>query len=171
MARTLTLATITLALAGCAATDTSPTAGGMTLATSRVLPGDAIERRVASADWAILRDLRFEAYVVFDAQVEPDNSVILGRVRKSYPDDTRNEAAKALATKARISIDGVGSHLRPRGEIYVVYFPSSPKGRLALICGKAQGPDGVGGPSGRRLGAYRIMRDPTPMGEPAPQLP
>jgi len=111
----------------------SPAPGAPTLRQSPRLPSEEISEFYSSEKFAVLRDVSYKGYVMFEAVALPDQTIRIDRVVESYPDHSRDTAAKSLAGLARIAAHTVGSHLPPHIEVYVIFYPSPGRPESALI--------------------------------------
>ena len=131
--RSLLFVVAPLLLASCAAVPKNSAPASPTLAGNPRLPAEAIEALYSPAKWRTLRDLRYRAYVIFDAHVRSDGSLKILDTREAYPDATRTIAASRLAAAVELHASNLGSNLGQPAEICVIFFEESLDGRLALV--------------------------------------
>jgi len=131
--RTLLFCLAAFLLASCAGAPASLTPASPTLAGNPRLPAEAIAAFYAPAKWRNLRDLRYRAYVIFDAHIRSDGSLKILDAREAYPDATWTIAASRFAATAELHASNLGSNLGQPAEICVIFFEESLDGRLALV--------------------------------------
>jgi len=131
-----------LALGGCTHQPPPLPPHQHTLAADARFPRGEMARFFSPEKWSRLREIEYAGYVIMEAQIRPDGSVVLGRETESYPDASWNLLARALGQQARLLPAMGASHLDPKAEIYVVFFPSGWDGNLALIFGRQAGDPG-----------------------------
>ena len=134
--RGVLLAALLLSISGCAAPERTATQSGRTLAGNPRFPQGAMEKFFTPAKWSKIRDLEYAGYVVLEAQIRSDSSVVLGREIESYPDASWDQLARTLGQQARLHPTTTGTHLEPKAEIFVVFFSRSLDGSLALVFGQ-----------------------------------
>ena len=126
-----------LSLFGCVSKQTPVVQITRTLGTDSRLPQHEIQEFLSQSDWRGLRDLEYERYVVMGADIRPDGSVSIGKVKESYPDGSWNQIARSFGEEVVLRVTGsTDSMLRMRGEICVVFFKPEPRGKLVLVFGQ-----------------------------------
>ncbi len=136
VARGALLAALLFAFSGCVSPERTAAQDKPTLAGNPRLPQGDMEKFFTAAKWLKIRDMEYAGYVILEAQIRSDGSVVLGRETESYPDTSRNLPARALGQQARLHAATTGTHLEPKAEIFVVFFSPSVDGRLALVFGR-----------------------------------
>jgi hypothetical protein len=130
------LAALLFSISGCVSPDRIALPAKPTLAGNPRFPQGDMEKLFTAAKWLKIRDMEYAGYVILEAQIRSDGSVVLGRETETYPDASRNLLARALGQQARLKPNTTGTHLEPKAEIFVVFFSPSVDGRLALVFGR-----------------------------------
>jgi len=130
------LGALVCSILGCASPERTAAPAKPTLAGNPRFPQGDMEKLFTAAKWLKIRDMEYAGYVVLAAQISADGSVVLGPEIESYPDTSRNLLARALGEKARLHAVTTGTHLKPKAEIFVVFFSPSMDGNLALVFGQ-----------------------------------
>jgi hypothetical protein len=142
--RTLLLCLAALVPASCATAPANLAPPAPTLAGNPRLPAKAIEPLYSPAKWRKLRDLRYRAYVIFDAHIRSDGSPKILRTREAFPNVTWTAAASNLAANVELHASNLGSHLGQPAEICVIFFEKSLDGQLALVFARQTSAPGPG---------------------------
>ena len=130
---------VALAILGCAAPGPTAAPTAHTLTGNPLLPAGDMAKFFTPDKWTRLREIEYAGYVIIEAQIRPDGSVVLGREIESYPDASWNVMARTLGQQVRLHANTVGSHLDGKAQIYVVFFPRGWDGNMALIFGQQVG--------------------------------
>ena len=143
-----------LILSGVAAGTPAPVVKAPTLAGDPRLPAADLEALLGSEQWKAIGALPYRAFVIFDTQINADGTVTSGTIQTSQPDATWSEPARKLAKTVRVKASGIGSHIPPTGELFVIFYGQG-ETRRALIY--ARQTDFIGSYSkGRYLGIEKF---------------
>jgi hypothetical protein len=132
---------LVFSLFGCSSTERTAARREPTLAGNPRFPQRDMEKFFTATKWLKIRDMEYAGYVVLEAHIRSDGSVMLGREIESYPDASWNQLARALGQKVRLNPTTTGTYLEPKAEIFVVFFSRSLDGSLALVFGQQS--DGI----------------------------
>ena len=113
-----------LLLFGCVAGKRESSVTSHSLAGNRLFPVNDIADYFSPRDWQMVRIEDYVGYVVMDGLLDPEGKVRSVRVTRTYPDDSRNPAARGFAQSVRISSMRLDSAVDPPAIIYVVFYES-----------------------------------------------
>lgn len=113
---------------------TAPTRSGTvhTISANRAFPSASIAEYYGGEQWAKIKDLPYDAYVILDATVGKEHSLKGLRVVKAYPDAARNDTALKYAGSFEVLAPSVASRIPPQVEVYVVFYDQG-RGGQALV--------------------------------------
>ena len=83
--------------------------------------------------WHIFREEPMTGFVVMRGTVGGNERVTITEVVESLPDKSRNPVARVLAGQARVNSVGTGSLVRPRVNVYVLFYDTGKQVHRALI--------------------------------------
>jgi hypothetical protein len=110
-------------LCGCSSADSAANGSVYSLASARMLPGAEIKEYVSEDLWQQIGNLEIDRCVGMHAEVRTDGSVIVGGVFTAFPSHDWDEIARGFGRKVQINATAqLGTWLRPRAEIYVIFF-------------------------------------------------
>jgi hypothetical protein len=122
---------------GCTSPARPAASSAHTLTGNPRFPATDMARFFTPDKWQKLQEITYAGYVIMQAQIKADGTVILGREIEAYPDSSWSALARALGQQARLHA-ATGGYLDAKAQIYVVFFPSGWDGNVALIFGQQE---------------------------------
>ena len=134
----------TLALGGCASVPSTPVVLGHTVAKDPRLEADEMEDACPSEKWEALRAQEYKAFVILDAQIYSDDTVLVTKMRQSYPDASWETRARKFAKGIKVGASSVGSNLPTDGKVIVVFYDPEKDDTTVLVFARRVGVPAVG---------------------------
>ena len=110
-----------------------------TLSGNPRIPVDDLREFFERGEWDEVKDAKYDAYVILKGVVEEDRTVTVDQVLDFYPDDSRNDLALKFAKKVEIVANRIGTRVKPRAKVYVVFYEKSLIMNQAMVFAKQQG--------------------------------
>jgi len=126
-----------LLLNGCQTTEEGVVSN--TLLGNPTLPHKEIRSFYSGKQWEEVKSLPYDAYAIFRASVNDDNSVEIRKILSSFPDEERNALAMKFAERANLSPNSIGSHVNPSAKVYVIFYETYSQPNRALVFAKQTG--------------------------------
>ena len=151
MARGLILLFLAGALGGCVSQQLKPAVRANTLTGNDRLPHLEMELMSQPKQWELMRNLEYSGYEIIAGQIGDDGHVRITKLVESYPENSRDRLAYALAGKVVLKASIIGTRMPPAAEIYIVFYEKLGDSNLAFVYAR-QVDYTVAGPS--RTAAY-----------------
>ena len=75
-------------------------------------------------------------YVIMEGIIDDAGKVRVRKIRESFPDHSRDQAAQAFGQKAEIHAPTIGSLLEARADIYVIFYEHVLEDHIAVVFAK-----------------------------------
>jgi len=146
----------TLFLSACVTSDNDVPANS--IAGNGSIPGKPLANFFDNRVWMRINELPYDGYVILRGRVK-DKKIVITQVIESYPDDSRNDMARALANNLQSSASPAGSHIQPSMDVFVVFYETPCDPNRALVFSErsstAAPTVSVGGDNFIRLFSYK----------------
>jgi len=131
----LGLSLAVLSSGGCASrpADAAQTVDPHTLGGNPKLPFERMRELYKGRQEAFVRDLPYSAYVIMRGGIAPQYDVTIREIVESYPDDTRNDQAKALVQDVTLVPIAFASRVQPAAEVFVIFYDNNDGSGSALV--------------------------------------
>lgn len=126
-------------LGGCASETSVPPSRSALSRGADPVPWQEIESILNPRQSRTLESLKYTGYVVMDGWIDEDGTVKISRIVESFPDQTRDQLARAFGRKAVIHTPTSASMIKPSAVIYVVFYGRAIEGDIALTFARRPG--------------------------------
>jgi hypothetical protein len=100
------------------------------------IPDDALVGYYDRNTWERVRRTPYDGYVILEGNALQDKSFKVLSIKESFPNDDRNEVAMEYAQRIPVYSIDVNSHVKPKVEVYVVFFETYSTPNRALVFAK-----------------------------------
>ena len=150
---------------GCATRNADAAPSARTISDIQRLPLAELVPRLPPIDWARIREMEIERYVICDAQVRANGSVKVDGVAQSSPDNSWDELAVAFARDVvlatRGQLNAAESLIDPPAEIFIVVFKRISQGNFVIIFGREVNAPPYAHDGGRAVASGRQIGTPS----------